>query len=340
MTSFKNSSYLSQVHRLRKLAQNALEYFPIKNYDLKFIQHGENATFKISTNKQDYLLRLHRDGYHSKPALLEELKWLRSLSVNTDIPVQKPLPMKNGSFIILAKTEGTPPRYCSVLEWQPGRIQRKSPTPLGLSKIGHLTAQLHKSAKNTKIRYRDYWTANNLLAPTAKLGPLQNLKQALPSKDFLDLMSCRKMAYTKMRAYEKRYPHRMSLIHADLHFGNMLWNKGVIYPIDFDDCGLGIQMYDLAVTLFASQNIFKLSGPKKTRTLTNSLLEGYCKVGSLSDQDIEIIPYLILARKVSIFAWLYDRSDNPRLLKYFNKNKVEKLKEFKKILKNGPSPIL
>ena len=42
--SFEDCTYLSQIRRLRNLAYNALEVYPLKKYDLKFIQHGENTT--------------------------------------------------------------------------------------------------------------------------------------------------------------------------------------------------------------------------------------------------------------------------------------------------------
>lgn len=40
------------------------------------------------------------------------------------------------------------------------------------------------------------------------------------------------------------------LIHADLHLDNVLFAGGEARPIDFDDCGLGHWLYDIAVTLW------------------------------------------------------------------------------------------
>lgn len=40
------------------------------------------------------------------------------------------------------------------------------------------------------------------------------------------------------------------LIHADLHLGNALFQRGSVKLIDFDDCGTGPRVYDLAVALW------------------------------------------------------------------------------------------
>src|SRR4029450_890805 len=39
------------------------------------------------------------------------------------------------------------------------------------------------------------------------------------------------------------------LIHGDLHHKNVLFHRGEARAIDFDDCGWGFHLYDLAVTL-------------------------------------------------------------------------------------------
>ena len=44
-------------------------------------------------------------------------------------------------------------------------------------------------------------------------------------------------------------PEVFGLIHADLHQENYLFDRGRVRAIDFDDCGWGHFVYDLAVTL-------------------------------------------------------------------------------------------
>jgi len=42
----------------------------------------------------------------------------------------------------------------------------------------------------------------------------------------------------------------VGLIHADMHLGNALFWRGEVKVIDFDDCGFGYWLYDIAVSLW------------------------------------------------------------------------------------------
>jgi Ser/Thr protein kinase RdoA (MazF antagonist) len=53
----------------------------------------------------------------------------------------------------------------------------------------------------------------------------------------------------ELQRFERRFPERLGLIHADLHFGNFLDTGAGPAAIDFDDCGRGFLAYDLAVPL-------------------------------------------------------------------------------------------
>ena len=65
-----------------------------------------------------------------------------------------------------------------------------------------------------------------------------------------------------------------NLIHADLHFGNVLVDGDRLAVIDFDDCGFGWHPYELAVVL---------AGHPTERFDANfeSLLRGYRRVRAL-----------------------------------------------------------
>ena len=159
------------------------------------------------------------------------------------------------------------------------------------------------------------------------------------AKDFpkytAELESLRGHLYKKINNYEKRNPDKLSLIHADLHFGNMIWNKGVVQPIDFDDCGYGLELYDIAVTLAQSSNYFKKVGLKETRLSKEALLRGYSVYKELTDVDIDILPYFVAARELAMIGWLYERRDNPELWDYLRKNLATRKKKTKKYIKQA-----
>ena len=61
----------------------------------------------------------------------------------------------------------------------------------------------------------------------------------------------------------------VGLVHADLHLGNALFHRGNVKLIDFDDCGTGPRLYELAVALW------ELRDEEGYETFRDALLEGY-----------------------------------------------------------------
>ncbi|MGB0453381.1 MAG: phosphotransferase enzyme family protein [Bacteriovoracaceae bacterium] len=329
-TCFENATYLSQVRRLRSLAEQALKQFPIGKHELRFINHGENTTFKVLTRKKNYLFRIHCLSHRTKKAFLEELKWLDFLSRTTDIPVQRPIASNEGSFLVLVQNEKVGiPRYCDLLEWQEGHIKTRK-TPQTFFEVGKLIGQLQ--ANTIKSKYRNYWDTKGLVGKEATLGGIPAMAKDFP-KQIKKLEAQRKLLYKKISRYEKRNPDKLSLIHADLHFGNMIWNKGSVRPIDFDDCGYGLELYDLAVNL--SSNYFLKTKKQESSLSKEALLNGYQEHKTLTEEDIKILPYLVAARELAMTGWLYEKRDNPMLHEFLKKNLSKRIKRTERIIKEA-----
>jgi len=339
MKSFETSTYLSQLSQLRKIAENALKQFNLKVKQIKFINHGENTTYKILAAEGIYLLRIHRANYHSKAALIEELKWLERLSKQME-KIPKPVVSKNGLLIEkVTNPKAAISRYCSLMVWQPGILKLKSLNENSMFATGLLTAQLHKSTTKTKVKHRNYWTLEGLLSEDAKFGSFKNLQADLTKSQYSILDKCRKMIFKKIKQYQLKYPEKLALIHADLHFGNIVWQKNEPIPIDFDDCGFGFHMYDLAVTLSWGTYIFRGDKKNKKQLYVESLLEGYSSVQNLTTADVNILPYFKVTRNLSMLLWLYDRKDNPILFKEFIKQKQKRIDYYQKVLDKGPDGL-
>jgi len=336
MNDFNSTSYLSQVRQLRKLAIEALKLYAIEVIQLKFINHGENTTYKVVSKKGNFLLRIHRKDYHSKNAILEELEWVKQLSENNE-QIQKPILSINGKLVeevSFGKTADS--RYCSVLTWVDGKMRYKSITQNALRNAGQLAGQLHQNADKIKVKHRQYWTAEGLLGANAKFGGLHKLKPEISKAQYEVIEACRKMTFQKVKQYRIQNPHKSSMIHADLHFGNIIWQKDNAIPIDFDDCGFGFHMYDLAITLSSADHFFKSTQQKTKQAFVESLLEGYSATHNLSRDDIEILPYFKLTRSLVMLGWVHERKDNPSIYKHFKQNLKTKIKYYKKVVKKGP----
>jgi Ser/Thr protein kinase RdoA (MazF antagonist) len=321
--SFQSSSYLVQVRRLRALAFTALKQFPLRVEGLHFINHGENATFKV-TGKQDaasktrarsenFLLRIHRAGYHSRDAIFEELEWLKSLASSQ--VVQAPIRSRTRSLIEgVSSPELDTERDCDVLQWIDGRFARKGVGPSHMFKIGEKLSELQIQSEGTPVKHRRYWTAEGLMGTHAKLGSIYNLR-GVTKKEQGFLSGAARELLTELRAYSKSYPRRQGLIHADLHFGNAIFQPdGSVVPIDFDDCGYGFHMYDLCIPLTNIQN--RIKDKKRLGLLRSSLIEGYSSRKSFDAKDEEMLHLFSVCRRLAMVGWLHSRADNPKLRKY------------------------
>ena len=311
---FKTASYQTQVARLKSLAEEALKLFPVKPQALEFINHGENTTFKlIDKSKKKYLVRVHRAIYHSKPAIEEELSWLHHLA-ETSIVAPSPILSKNGNFIETINDERVDhARNVDLMNWVEGRFVWKNARPVHFRKIGKLLAELQLDTRKRKTKHRRYWDAEGLVGRDAKLGTIYGI-DGLEKKERSILESAAKDILKELKRFETKHPTRMGLIHADLHFGNMVFRpSGDVAPIDFDDCGFGFHMYDLAVPLLSILALKDLKPDTDTQAMREALLAGYQTVKSIDDEDLEILKRLEVARRIAMVGWMSSRSDNPRL---------------------------
>lgn len=329
---FQALDFRGQVRVLSDMAKEAVNFWDFPNSSVKFINHGENATFKVTDSKGgEYLLRLHRPGYHSLNAIKEELNWLHDLKADDTIPCQSPILSRKGEYIenVSAK-KWEYSRYVDVLKWQNGSIRYQNLSVESYYLLGQLTAKLQNSSPK-KTKYRKYWTAEGLLGPQATFGSPFDLKGQIPNDDVY--LECRSLVSRKLLNWQKKFPQKQGMIHADLHFGNIVWNGANITPIDFDDCGLGFYMYDCTTTFISSEILFSKG---KAEEYTMSYLMGYMSERDLDNQDIEILKWLMVARKLGMLSWLYHRKDNPVLIPYFKKAIKGNMPIFKKCLEKGP----
>ena len=195
--------------------------------------------------------------------------------------------------------------------------------------VGQLTARLQLNAPGKSNRR--YWDAEGLVGPKAKFG---NLDQIAGSnvKQRRIILKTRKLVYTKLKAFQNKYPKKLGLIHADLHFGNLIWTDNQFAVIDFDDCGYGLHISDLVVPIMSAERIYKGRKYKsKKLALKKALIAGYKSLKAWDQADDEIFSTAVIARNLSVLGWINSRTDNPRFrsfLKKFVKLIISRIKDY------------
>ena len=86
----------------------------------------------------------------------------------------------------------------------------------------------------------------------------------------------------------------VGLIHADLHLGNALFHRGGVKLIDFDDCGTGHRLYELAVALW------ELRDRPDYSAFRDALLTGYREHREL---DATHLDDFVATRQVAFDLW-------------------------------------
>src|SRR5262245_42745305 len=118
---------------------------------MQLVSLSENATFRVATDSGDYVLRLHRPGYHTRAELDSERIWIRAL-LDAGISVPRPLRARDGAdFVEVAIDALGQRRFVGVSGWTGGemlaKVLRLRNTPYDLEhffgQLGGIAASMH-----------------------------------------------------------------------------------------------------------------------------------------------------------------------------------------------------
>jgi Ser/Thr protein kinase RdoA (MazF antagonist) len=181
-----------------------------------------------------------------------------------------------------------------------------------MGKLGAIIGSLHKNAEGFDVIHRRYWDAEGLVGANPKFGSIDRL-EGVSAKTQDILSRGRVLVLRRLKQFERAFPQKQGLIHADLHFDNVLVAKRDLAVIDFDDCGFGFHAYDLAVNLGSIRHSTRRK--REFQALRDALIEAYAAERGWTRSDEEILPYLMTARRLVMLGWMNSRSDNPVLRK-------------------------
>ncbi len=263
MRSFRELPRRHRLVRLRQLAKVALHEYGLDDACLKFIQYGENIIYRVDLRGSPsivdenspylpgrYLLRLH--AMSDSEAIGSELTWLLALNEAAGLPVPAPVSTTDGKLMVKVVTPGIPNgRVVSLMRWLDGRRLHHGLRPIHLTALGRVVAQMHNFSASWQPPSgfsRPHWDWEAQLGGSMFAVSLGELVESMPVKfqqPFQIVSSQAKQAMATLGTGPDAY----GLIHSDLYPENVLFKAGKAYPIDFEDCGFGYWMWDIAVAL-------------------------------------------------------------------------------------------
>jgi Ser/Thr protein kinase RdoA (MazF antagonist) len=296
-------------------ARSALEQYPLRVVELKFLGHSDNLTFQVTgASGAQYLLRLHTpvntfyQGMRQLPeAIAAELAWMEALYHQGGVTVQQPVHSSAGNTLVQIEIAGAQPIPCTLLTWLEGThfSPAAEDAPQVVTRLGTLVAQMHNFSAG--------WTPPaDLLRPRYDGEHFRQIFAHLLHGVDLGIFS--EAVYWTLRSTVREItaeisqisldPQEWSMIHADLHVGNFLVNGEKIIPIDFSFCGFGHYLFDVSVCL---------AGGLKN-DLRQYFLDGYRSQRALEESSFRTMEAYALAGRVSYYAYLIDHPGERRWL--------------------------
>ncbi|GAB3405383.1 protein kinase family protein [Flindersiella endophytica] len=250
--------------------------------DIRLLNSAGNDTYAVTADGTPYVLRIYgRNRWHiSGPGDYRfELGLLAHLHAE-GVPVSTPIPRRDGDPLGRASTPGGD-RYFSLLSWAPGTPgHTETLTQAQAYTIGRTLAAIHVAADGYQpgpgqSRYR-------LDEPNLLDRFVRKLEPSLAYDDPSDVAFIREQVddiHRRIRAFDPG-PGGWGIVHGDVQgLNHNFTDTGEITWFDFDLCGYGWRVYDIAY--------YYTRIPEPVRA---PVLEAYESVRPLSQSEHEMLP--------------------------------------------------
>lgn len=325
MKPFRELNRRSRLYRLRELAKTALDAYGMGDAHLSFIQYAENIIYRvdvpgfISAGDENpyipnrYVLRIHAMG--DTEAIASELTWLAALNQEAGLPVPAPVPTPDGKFLTSIITPGIPHgRVISLMRWVDGRKLLTGLRPVHLAALGGVVAQLHNFSAGWQPPEgfsRPTWDWEAQLGGSEFNYSVEELVASMPGQ-FQEPFYAVSLAARQAMATLGNKPDAFGMIHADLYPENVLYKAGKACPIDFEDCGYGYWIWDIAVALC------HWAWEKDWECMRDAFREGYARVRTLPEAQWAQLDLFVATQFATMVIWasVFLKHDPRRVAEY------------------------
>ncbi|MEQ6899998.1 phosphotransferase [Nocardioides sp. YIM 152588] len=293
-------------------ARRALAHYDIgEPAELRLISLSENGTYLVRHGSAGaapgtLVLRVHRPGYQTRTSIHSELAWMDRLREDAGITTPEVVPTASGDRVV-DLGEGESARFVVAFTLVDGVTGEEAADRLSMTELGRITAGMHRHVASWTAPEefdRFSWDVEECLGTAARWGTYADGPGVAPA-DLPALGAAAARVRERLAAYG-RAADRYGLIHADLRLANLMIDPAsALTVIDFDDCGYGWFVYDLAAA------ISWLEHEPDTAAAVAAWLDGYQQVRPLSAEDLAMIPTFVMLRRLMLTAWLGTHPDSP-----------------------------
>ncbi|MGV9789035.1 phosphotransferase enzyme family protein [Streptomyces sp. NPDC003435] len=297
MQSFSQLPHATQLDRLEAQTRTALtQHYGLDGaaVQMEVQQYEDNAVWRVTPpGQKSYVARLSvREG---RPARQQrsEMQWLENLAASRTVAVPVPVTASDGHYVIPIEVPGhTEPSTLALLHWLPGSAEPPIEQPAVAEAVGRTTAYLHHNSATVPLTDfdRPVWDAQTILheghAITTTLG-----REQLGAEGVAALRKITELITPALH----EGPADRGRIHGDLHRENLIHtDDGSVGVIDFDDCGTGHYLLDIATVLSSVYRVAHET-PSTYEAFAAQFMRGYAQVRPLpAGIDRLLEPYFLL----------------------------------------------
>lgn len=232
--------------------QRIFEQYPLVVVQHTHLRTSENRVVQLcGEDGASYALRIRRLVGAYREQLASELIFLRDLRVGTGADIPVPVATRSGELLCLQQ-DGADVYMCILFSWVAGtHVGGSELTVEHVGQMARAVARLHGFSLT-------YVPPPGFIRPTYDAAWFLGATSWRARADFIKLIepaaaACLHRVSDALGVFLQSYPRTAAtfgLIHYDLHAGNFLFHEGVANMIDFDECGWGYYLFDLAHILF------------------------------------------------------------------------------------------
>ena len=318
-SEFFDLSAEEQQKSLTAFASELLKSYGINDAKVSCINFEFNATFAVESDSGiKYALRININSTRTIENMQAEVQWVRHLNRTSGINTPTPIATLKDQFIVSGLHADSGQTLNGVMySWLEGEEIGDEPTMEQLHEVGRAIARLHQESTDFALSGGGVLpTFNDFFWGTEDF--LFSEKSVLSDKDRGLIEQARDliMKYTD-ELYQNSPVH---IIHADFHGWNLMWHEGQLSIFDFDDCGFGVEVQDLAVALYY------LDTPEQDAALLN----GYKSIKPLPGYSELAMKALLLQRRLLLLNYLFEtkNQEHKEMLPAYLEKSLERVLTF------------
>lgn len=270
-----------------------------------FWHRGGDDIYQLRSDTHCYTLRVYRHGIHARDDIEFEvaaLNFLRSRGAKVAYPIEK----RDGGYISeIEAPEGL--RYVVITTHAhgsvPGYCGQKHIYERDACLFGESVAELHELSEGFECNHErrkldiDYLFESSVevVRTYIRESALFLHKERADSQEKLHaaILAVKENLLTVI-------PDDLDVgfCHGDCHGSNVHNDNGELTQFDFEDCGFGYRVYDIATFKWA------IHGEDKENELWSSFLKGYASIRQPGSADLLAIPVFVIIRQLWWIAFI------------------------------------